>query len=228
MSKNALGRDYFKDDVREPRATQLHLLSHEERANIPTENLVAEPYLAKFGYLASISASRSNKFFKAKRTRDDLMFTVGGEGETTKAATNHIIKALEHLEVEWTDEQKKKWKEKISKNIKKKAHQEIYKDILLMKCKDHGGPITSVDELNLLLTGRTGDDLRKCLHQEVGLRKAMRPFDAKEQPALYTMNFLKSEQLIENFMILLNSTGSENEGEPVLFPSDTFRHTSSV
>ena len=89
-----------------------------------------------------------------------------------------------------------------------------------MKCKDHGRPITSVDELNLLLTRRTGDDLRKWLHQEVGVRKAMHPFDAKEQPALYKMNFLKSEQLIENFMILLDPTGSENEGELVLFPSE--------
>ena len=40
--KMQCGREYFKDDVREPRATQLHLLSHEERTNIPTENLVAE------------------------------------------------------------------------------------------------------------------------------------------------------------------------------------------
>ena len=89
-----------------------------------------------------------------------------------------------------------------------------------MKCKDHGRPITSVDELNLLLTRRTGDDLRKWLHQEVGVRKAMHPFDAKERPALYKMNFLKSEQLIENFMILLDPTGSENEDESALFPSE--------
>ena len=106
--KMHFGRDYFKDDVQEPRATQLHLLSHEEKTNIPKENLVAEQYLAKFGYLASISASCSNKFFKAKRIRDDVMFTVGDEGETRKVATNHIIKALEHLEVQWTDDQKKK------------------------------------------------------------------------------------------------------------------------
>ena len=108
--KMQCGREYFKDDVREPRATQLHLLSHEERTNIPTENLVAERHMAKFGYLVSISASRSNKFFKAKRIRDDLMFTVEDEGGTTKVAANHIIKALEHLEVQWTDDQKKNWK----------------------------------------------------------------------------------------------------------------------
>ena len=64
--------------------------------------------MAKFEYLASISASHSNKFFKAKRIRDDLMFTVEDEREITKVATIHIIKALEHLEVQWTDDQKKK------------------------------------------------------------------------------------------------------------------------
>ena len=38
------------------------------------ENLVCERYLSKFGYLASISAARNSKFFKAKIIGDDLMF----------------------------------------------------------------------------------------------------------------------------------------------------------
>ena len=65
-------REYWAEDVN-PRATQLHKLTHKERKNIPTENMPAERYLAKFGYLASVSAAKSNRFFKAKRIRDDMM-----------------------------------------------------------------------------------------------------------------------------------------------------------
>ena len=57
--------EYFQDK-REPRATQLHLLTHNFRKNIPKENLPIEQHLAKFVYPASISAAPSNKFFKAK------------------------------------------------------------------------------------------------------------------------------------------------------------------
>ena len=49
-------------------------MTPDERKNLSSENLVCERDLAKFVYLAFISAARSNKFSKAKRIRDDLMF----------------------------------------------------------------------------------------------------------------------------------------------------------
>ena len=67
-------REYWADDV-DLRATAIHKLTPAERKNIPTENLLAEIYLAKSGQLISQSAKHSNKFFKAKRIKDDLMFT---------------------------------------------------------------------------------------------------------------------------------------------------------
>ena len=73
MCKNAAegilmqcGCEYWLNDKTAPRATQIHELTPEQRENIPTENIESERYLAKFGYLASVSASKSNKFFKAK------------------------------------------------------------------------------------------------------------------------------------------------------------------
>lgn len=65
-------REYWGDDTVR-RATELHKLTPEERKNLPTNNINAERYLAKFGYLASKSAQHSNRFFKAKRIRDDLI-----------------------------------------------------------------------------------------------------------------------------------------------------------
>ena len=66
-------REYWSKDDNTRRATALHQLTQEERSNLPTNNCFAERHFAKFGMLASQSASHSNKFFKGKRIRDDLM-----------------------------------------------------------------------------------------------------------------------------------------------------------
>ena len=62
-------REYWKDTPK-PRATQINELTEE-----------AERYLARFGYISSVSASRSNRFFKAKRIRDDMMFVPSATDE---------------------------------------------------------------------------------------------------------------------------------------------------
>ena len=64
--KMQCGQEYFPEENQEPRAAQLYKMNIKERKNIPTENLATERYFATFGYLASISAFRSNKNFKAK------------------------------------------------------------------------------------------------------------------------------------------------------------------
>ena len=101
------GQEYFPEDDREPRAAQLYKMSIEERKDIPTENLATECYLAKFGYLKSISASRSNKNFKAKRIGDDLMFSSVESDVEVSRKTESIVKQLQSMEVTWTDNQKK-------------------------------------------------------------------------------------------------------------------------
>ena len=65
-------REYW-DENPESRATSIHKLTPEQRANLPTENMEAERTLAKFGQLAAQSAQHSNRFFKAKRLRDEMM-----------------------------------------------------------------------------------------------------------------------------------------------------------
>ena len=66
-------REYWdEEEISEPRATQLHKLPKTSISNIATDNTEAERTLARFGYLASISARSSNKKFTAKRIRDDM------------------------------------------------------------------------------------------------------------------------------------------------------------
>ena len=71
-SREYWGNQLISSDARAPSIVKL---SQTERQNLPTENLVCERYLVTFGHIASKSANHSNKRFKAKRIRDDLMFT---------------------------------------------------------------------------------------------------------------------------------------------------------
>ncbi|KAG1674004.1 Proton-coupled amino acid transporter 4 [Nymphon striatum] len=67
------GREYgFGDKVdSNPRATQLHLLSNEERVGLPSHNLDSERHLAVFGKRAPVANFR-NKKFTAKGIRNDV------------------------------------------------------------------------------------------------------------------------------------------------------------
>ena len=52
------------------------------------------------------------------------------------------------MEVTWTENQKKHWKEKILKNLKNRQHMNDLIDILLKKCKEHGVTVTDMTDLN--------------------------------------------------------------------------------
>lgn len=125
------GREYFPEDEQDPRAVQLYAMTDEGRKNIPTENLVTERYLAKFGYLASLSASRSNKNFKAKQIPDDLILSSVEIDVKVLKKTESIIKDLQSMKVMWTESKDISGKERKSKNVKKKQPMNDEIDILL-------------------------------------------------------------------------------------------------
>ena len=208
-----------------PRATQLHRLTEEERRNVPTENMSCERYLAQFGNLASISAVRRNNFFKAKRIRDYLMFGQG-EGEWKNEATvsrsaTEIIKTLQSMEGCWNQKQTDVWKEKIKSSLQKKVRSAQYKDVLLKRCKDHGGPLLSAEDVaNHIQKNNDKKKLKGELRAEVGLQKALHPFDARERPHLYKMNFLSVDMLTENIVILLDKSEEDVAKDEVVFPSE--------
>ena len=151
------------------RATQFHKLTPDERDCLPTENLRCERYLTRFGGLASLSAAKSNRFFKAKRIRDDLMFEtkMNFQEKDVSKSTKDIIEQL--MEKVWTGKQIERLQKKIKDAVEKKVKKSKYKDILSSKCKEHGGPVTCVEDVRSL---RIIDDsiLRSCLRNEVGFQ----------------------------------------------------------
>ena len=160
-------------------------------------------YLAKFRYLASISASKSNKFFKAKRIHNDLMFNrqMTNEEDVSKS-TRRITKVLNEMEINWTEDQKQIWRNKVEESMKKARP---LKNILLRNCKSHGGSFANLKELKI-----TADEkkLKKDLHQEIGFQKILHPVDVLERSHLYRMNFLSIKEIVENLSILDNDAES--------------------
>ena len=101
-------REYWGDTNLKPRATELFKLNKNEISLLPTENLETERYLAKFGYLASLSAAHLNRMFKGKRIRDDLMFTEECDSPMEKQKKHkRIFDQLIDMEKRWTDLQKR-------------------------------------------------------------------------------------------------------------------------
>jgi len=97
-------RKYWADYDEDQRVAAVHKLTPEEQSNLPTENLQAERYLATFGALASMSARDCNRFFKAKRIRDDL--TLHSEHHADNPPDTKTFAALDKMEQEWNADQK--------------------------------------------------------------------------------------------------------------------------
>ena len=81
------------------RATRINSLTSDERENLPTNNLNYERYLAKFGYLAAQSAAHSNKLFKAKRIRGDLVLSDAEDSLLVERSMSKMMKILDEMEI---------------------------------------------------------------------------------------------------------------------------------
>ena len=141
------------------------MLSTSDRENLPTENLSAERYLARFGNLAAQSAAHSNRFFKAKRIRDDLLFEKQGTSNVELASSN-ILKKLDAMELSWTAHQKEKMKKKLVERINKSQKDGEFTNQLVHRCKEHGGPFTQVNDLKAVST-EDPVNLKKILRIEI-------------------------------------------------------------
>ena len=103
-------REYWGDTNLKPRETELFKLNKNEINLLPTKNLETNIYLAKFGYLASLPAAHSNRMFKGKRIREDLMFTEECDSHMEKQKKHkRIFDQLIDMEKRWTDLQKRRY-----------------------------------------------------------------------------------------------------------------------
>ena len=110
----------------EPRATQIHLLTEEEREGLPSHNLDAERHLSVFGKRAPVAKFR-NKNFTAKGIRNDVTLFQSETFKTeNKKGFQQIVKLLNEMEGKWVKSQKEFHTERILEKIKKGESQSKY------------------------------------------------------------------------------------------------------
>ena len=198
------GREYgFGEGLNlAPRATQLYLLSPEDRAGLLAHNLDAERHLSVFGKRAPVAKFR-NKKFTAKGIRNDVTLF---QSETFKNEQSKgfiaIVKLLNNMEKDWVDKQKEFHKLKILEKIEKGKNQSRYTVKCLQLCKGWKGPATSVEELNEILKINP-DKRERIVRIELSYYRDTHKADVIQQPELFKINNITHEEQLLNLCALL-------------------------
>ena len=92
---------------------------------------------------------------------------------------------------------------------------------MLEKCKSHGGPVNSIQDLKALVKkhSKEGSYLQKQLRYEVIFRRQIHPNDFRQRPHLYKANKMTVDCLIENLTVLLSESYQQQSGSTVEFPT---------
>ena len=213
------GREYgFGRFVDEPaRATKLHLLTPDERCNLPTNNLDSERNLTVFGKRAPLAKFR-NKKFTAKGIRNDCTLHKSDTFHNVQIkGFNTIVKLLNNMEKEWTDEQKTLHRNKILEKIEKGRQQSVYTDKCLQLCKTWGGPAISVDELNDILQ-KNSDKVEKIVRTELSYYRDTHKTEIMSTPELFKLNKITYDQQLLNLCTLLS--GKDVGGKYTSLPTN--------
>ena len=112
---------YWSNQEGTVRATVVYALDTKQQLKLPANILCAKRFLVKFGNLAFVYAHHSNKFFRGKRTRDDLMFKKSKEltEKVLLKTLKNILKALNSMEVYWTLQQREILKTRVAEPMEK-------------------------------------------------------------------------------------------------------------
>ena len=113
------GKEYGFADKNEPaRVTQLNLLTAEELAQLPTNNIPRESIFSIFDRKAVAAKSRNHKF-KATSIRNDMTLYQSSVSNIPDQKVSAILKILNAREKEWDSKQRELHENKIIEKLKK-------------------------------------------------------------------------------------------------------------
>ena len=75
-------------------------------------------------------------------------------------------------------------------------------DIILKKCKEHNGPLISLQDVACLCNSIKDKKTLTVLRTELQYQKFIHVKDAQERPELYKVNNLNEEEMMINLMAL--------------------------
>ena len=202
------GREYGFADKNEPaRATQLNLLTAEELAQLPTNNIPSEGIFSVFDRKAVAAKSRNHKF-KAKSIRNDMMLYQSSVSNIPDQKVSTILRILNAREKEWDSKQRELHENKITEKLKKANNQSIYTTKLLQQCKSWGGPVASVEEPNEILQ-KHSEIAEKVVRTEVSYYRDTHKTEISYQLHLFKVNRITHEERLINFCVLLGQNGQK-------------------
>ena len=135
-----------------------------------------------------------------------MMFWSIQNSDAVKKKDLPTMKTLNKMECEWGGGQKTAKRVKPSKDKEKKVRDNTTFDILLRKCKEHGGPVTSAREVEKIVHDKA------FLRVELRFQKVTHPKDSLARPDAYRINKLIIDEMKNNLLQLL---GSDSEAQPI-------------
>jgi len=123
------------------------------------------------------------------------------------------------MEREWNADQKALQKALLQDSLAKSQRASEFVDVILKKCKDHGGPVTDIKKLNQMTSKFNERETKKFLRLEIQFQKAMHSRDSQEHPDLYKINNLSVDQLTKNLAALVSDNVGDNS-DNVLFSTE--------
>ena len=123
------GKEYGFADKNEPaRATQSNLLTAEELAQLPTNNIPSEGIFSVFDRKAVAAKSRNHKF-KAKSIRNDMTLYQSSVSNIPDQKVSAILKIPNAREKEWDSKQRELHENKIIEKLKKASNRNLHNNL---------------------------------------------------------------------------------------------------
>ena len=166
------------------RATNISKSDPTARQSMPTDNIIAEREFAKFDHVARVAKYR-NKNFTAKGIRADMMIYKSSD-EIVNKTMGAVEKILQNREKDWNINQKKIIFQNIKEKKEKKVHSNNYITKLLMKFKGWNGPVTSVEELQQVIS-LNPDNEEVIVRTEMSYYRQTHPNEVRSNPDLYKL-----------------------------------------
>ncbi len=140
------------------------------------------------------------------------MFTTIDTAEAVERSSLNILKALDIREEQWTEDQMKVKKEKIKENIKKRKRANDFVDVLLKKCKEHGGPVATGVEVSDRVESFKGSEAaaKQALRQEIQYQRVTHTKDVAARPDLYRVNKVSVDDMRQNLIALVEDIDLES------------------
>ena len=97
--------------------------------------------------------------------------------------------------------------------VERGKHRDNYIGKVLAKCKSWDGPFLCIDDIKVVISGKSDDDQQKILRHEIAFQKSTHPNDALIRKELYLINKQDVPTMIYNLGILFSNdcTGEKND-----------------